>query len=150
MSAAQEEAKEGDHGFALVARFVYPSPVDTDHVVRVDQYELEPGQGLLFIGEGDTPEEPIRFEQSQATDVLQSTDLSKLQLIAALEMKTGALMFSDGTEGNSIAVDATFGESLPVITVKYGRMLFAGIWGKDRESAFNTLTVLQNIRGRMN
>jgi hypothetical protein len=145
------EALTNPPGFAIIAEFIYPSENDRKHVESVRQYTLRRGQGLLFIGNLDTPEEPISFQQSQMVEALRTVPEGKqIQMIAVVEENQGSLLFTDGTPDNSTAVGLQTPQEKRVMLAHFGRIDFAGIWGKSEAEATQTLRRLQEQRTRLN
>ena len=144
------EFLEPGPGYAIIGRWVYPRQDDANinHILQSDTYELAPGEGLLFVGDGDNPDTPVRFQQSELENILRETDPRKVQIMAIVEQRSGGLLFTDMTQENSIGI----GQQTPqkVMTAKYGRITFAGIWGESQEEARGRLAQLQEKRLRRN
>lgn len=137
-------------GYAIIGRFVYTGSEEPRCIERADTYTLDTGEGLLFFGNGDEPQEPLRFIQSEIIDVLQETDLSTMQILAIVEETYGGLLFTDLTPENTKGVGPPTSRESRVMIAEYGKITIAGIWGETEIEARTRLAELQEMRARRN
>jgi len=131
-------------GFAVVVRFNYSGERINRRVQSVDQFELTPGEGLLFIGEGDLPETPVPITKATLAEELRAIHPTRqLQLIAFVDEQSGGLLFSDGTPERSFGITRDIPVKQRFLSVNFGNTTFAGIWGESRQEAYACLNRLR-------
>lgn len=126
------------YGYAVMARFVYSDPDKRDHVQKTDMYHMGPGEGFIFWGKGDTPEDPIPFTRKTIEEELENILTARkenVQLIAFIDESSGELLMTGGAGGSGVRINNATPKEERVITAQYGRLLFAGIWGESQEEA---------------
>ena len=137
-------------GFAIIGRFHYSGEGDKQRLQSVAQFDLTPGQGLLFVESQGTPAAPIPFTKETMAEALQSILPEKRLQLLAFMTNSGDLLFTSGKREESYGLSQDFPLHQRIMSLEIGNTTFSGILGKSKQEAYSMLRVLQEARRRLN